>query len=268
VNDRTENSIQKLISIVERLRGPDGCPWDKAQTTASLRPYLLEECHEYLCAIEQSCHENIRDELGDLLLQVVLHAQIFKEQKQFTLEDAAESICEKLIRRHPHVFTEQTSDDIDLDLQWEAIKLSERSNANDDPSLFDSIETTIPPLQYARKISEKAKRIGLDWPDTKSVLNKIREEVDELEDALQSRSQDEISHELGDLLFATVNIARHLDIDTEIALHQTNIRFTNRVRQIESILKQRNKSFKDLSITELDSLWEKAKQIEKNLNRS
>ncbi len=265
MSERSDCSIYKLISIVEKLRGPDGCPWDKVQTTDSLRPFLLEECHEYLCALEQNNNKNIRDELGDLLLQVVLHAQIFKEQELFTLDDAAASICKKLIRRHPHVFDKKSGDEeVDLDLQWEAIKESERASTGKVPSLFDSVDSDLPPLQFARKISEKAARIGFDWPDVKSVFKKIREEVDELEEAIQNEDQDAIAHELGDLIFSTVNVARHLNVDTELCLRQNNVRFIGRIQQVESFLKSQNKTFNDVTTTELDRLWEEAKQTEKN----
>jgi MazG family protein len=269
MNERSECSIHKLVSIVERLRSPDGCPWDKAQTTDSLRPFLLEECHEYLCALEQENNQDIQDELGDLLLQIVLHAQIFKEQGTFTLNDAAESICNKLIRRHPHVFAKQENKEpVDLDLQWEAIKLSEKNSSKYTPSLFDSIETDLPPLQLAKKISEKAKRVGLDWPDAKSVLDTIREEIDELEEALQVGSVDEITHEIGDLLFSTVNLARHLNIDAEISLQQMNLRFISRVQHIESALHAQSKIFSDVTIEQLDRMWGRAKQAEKNEKRA
>jgi MazG family protein len=265
MSDRSDCSIYKLISIVEKLRGPDGCPWDKVQTTDSLRPYLLEECHEYLCALEQNNNINIRDELGDLLLQIVLHAQIFKEQGVFTLDDAADSICNKLIRRHPHVFDKKSGDEgVDLDLQWETIKESERDSTGKAPALFDSVDSTLPPLQFARKISEKATRIGFDWPDAKSVLEKIREEVDELEEAMQNEDRDAITHELGDLIFSTVNLARHLKVDTELCLRQNNVRFIGRIQQVELSLRSQNKTFSDVTTTELDRLWEEAKQTEKN----
>lgn len=269
MSDRSDCSIYKLVSIVERLRSPDGCPWDKAQTTDSLRPYLLEECHEYLCALEQANNEEIKDELGDLLLQVVLHAQIFTEQGVFNLNDAAESICTKLIRRHPHVFAKKNNEgSIDLELQWELIKQSEKDLSGKTPSLFETIDTDLPPLQIARKISDKAKRVGLDWPDAKAVLNKIREEVNELEEAMANGSSDEISHELGDLLFSTVNLARHLKVDAELSLQQINLRFISRVRNIEATLHNQNKTFKDVTIEELDNLWNQAKQNEKIKKRA
>ncbi len=265
MNDKPECSIQKLISIVKRLRGPDGCPWDQAQTTASLRPYLLEECHEYLCTLEQSNSEETRDELGDLLLQIVLHAQIFAEQQIFSLNDVAESICNKLIRRHPHVFARETvSATTDLDLQWETIKQSEKAGTGNTPVLFETIDPDLPPLQFSRKLSEKASRIGLDWPDANAVLCKVREEVNELEEAMQNESVDAITHELGDLLFATVNLARHLDIDAELALRQSNLRFTRRVQRIDTILNNQGLTFNDLNSKELDQQWEEAKRAEKN----
>ena len=269
MKDRPDCSIQRLIDIVERLRGPDGCPWDKAQTTSSLRPYLLEECHEFLGAIDRANDDHVRDELGDLLLQIVLHARIYEEKGVFDLNDAAESICDKLVRRHPHVFAKQPEHEtVDLDLQWEAIKLKEKTSTGKSPALFEQVDSDLPQLLTARKISEKAARIGLDWPDAPSVVKKIHEELEELEAAMQADKEDEITHELGDLLFSVINLARHLKVDAEIALHQNLIRFTSRVQQIESSLQANGQTFKDITLSELDQLWEQAKQFEKAEKRT
>ncbi len=262
-------SIQRLVTIVERLRGPDGCPWDKVQTTNSLRPYLLEECHEFLGAIKQENSKEIRDELGDLLLQIVLHARIFEEQGLFNLNDAAESICNKLVRRHPHVFARQVEHEtVDLELQWETIKQNEKIAAGKGPSLFEQIDSDLPPLLTARKIAEKAARIGLDWPDANSVIEKIREELDELEVAIQNNQEDEISHELGDLLFAVVSLARHLNVDSDVSLRLNLARFTKRVQHMESALHRRGQTFQDVTISELDRLWEQAKKNELSEKRA
>ena len=269
MKDVPDCSIQRLIAIVERLRGPDGCPWDKAQTTSSLRPYLLEECHEFLGAIESANADHICSELGDLLLQVVLHARIYEESGLFDLNDAAESICDKLVRRHPHVFAKQPEHEmVDLDLQWEAIKQKEKTTTGKIPAMFEQIDSDLPPLLTARKISEKAARIGLDWPNAQSVVKKIREELEELEAAMQADKADEITHELGDLLFSVINLARHLKVDTEIALRKNLIRFTNRVQQMESTLHSEGRTFKDLTFPELDRLWEQAKQLEEFKKRT
>lgn len=262
-------SIKKLVAIVERLRGPDGCPWDREQTTTSLRPYLLEECHEFLGAVNHANSDDIRDELGDLLLQVVLHARIFEEQGLFSLNDAAESICNKLIRRHPHVFArQQEHESVDLDLQWETIKQNEKATAGKTPALFEQIDSDLPPLLTAQKIAEKAARVGLDWPDAKSVMVKIREELDELEKAIQDEKEDEIIHELGDLLFSVVNLTRHLKVDPDISLRMNLERFTSRVHYIESTLHNQGRTFKDIELSELDQLWEQAKKIEENQKRT
>ena len=261
--------IQRLVTIVERLRGPDGCPWDKEQTTSSLRSFLLEECHEFLVAVDHASCDDIRDELGDLLLQVVLHARIFEEQGLFDLNDAAESICNKLIRRHPHVFArQQEHETVDLDIQWDTIKQNEKKAAGKTPALFEKIDSDLPPLLTARKVSEKAARIGLDWPDAKSVMDKIREELDELEEAMSNESENEIYHELGDLLFSVVNLARHLKVDTDIALRMNIERFTCRVQHIESTLTNQGKTFNDIGSAELDRLWNQAKKNEKSEKRA
>ena len=267
--NRQECSIQRLITIVERLRGPDGCPWDKEQTTSSLRTFLLEECHEFLVAVDHASCDDIRDELGDLLLQVVLHARIFEEQGLFDLNDAAESICNKLVRRHPHVFArKQEHETVDLDIQWNTIKQHEKTAAGKTPSLFEKIDSDLPPLLTARKVSEKAARIGLDWPDAKSVMDKIREELDELEEAMSHKRENEIYHELGDLLFSVVNLARHLKVDTDIALRMNIERFTCRVQHMESTLISQGRTFNDVGSAELDQLWNQAKNCEKNEKRT
>lgn len=265
MKDRPECSIERLIEIVAELRGPDGCPWDKAQTTNSLKPYLIEECHEFLAVADGPDADDIRDELGDLLLQVVLHARIFEEQGLFTLDDAAASICGKMIRRHPHVFSgQQQQTMIDLDLQWERIKSDEKLSAGKTPGISEPLDSDLPILQSALKISKKAARIGLDWPDARSVLKKVREELDELEEAIDANSPDTINHELGDLLFATANLARHLNLDTELSLRQSLVRFTNRVQYIEKELRGQDKTFSDINIQELDRLWESAKMAEQD----
>lgn len=263
MNDEEECAIQRLITIVERLRSPDGCPWDKAQTIRSLRPYLLEECHEFLVAIDHSDIDDIRNELGDLLLQLVLYARIYEEDGLFNLNDAAEAICNKLVRRHPHVFDKQTGqENVDLDQQWESIKQGEKINAGKQPSMFEQVDSDLPPLLAARKISEKAARIGLDWPDAKSVLDKVREELDELEEAMQDENDADIEHELGDLIFSVVNLSRHLKMESALALRKSLIRFTDRTLKVETILQGQNRTFKDVGSTELDRLWNQAKKTE------
>ena len=269
MTERPDCSIQRLISIVERLRTPDGCPWDQAQTIDSLKPFLLEECHEFLGAIDRATTDDIKDELGDLLLQVVLYARIFEEQNIFTLHDAAESICNKLVRRHPHVFNPQPENsNPDLNLQWEEIKQSEKAGPGITPGLFEQLDADLPPLLAAHKISKKAARVGMDWPDSKSVLLKIREELDELEKAIDDNDEDAINHELGDLLFSVVNIARHLNVDTELSLRQNNARFISRIQFMESTLQTQNRTFSDCTISEMDQLWERAKHHEENKKRA
>lgn len=265
MSDKPDCQIQRLVSIVARLRGPDGCPWDREQTTDSLKPFLLEECHEFIGAVEHENSDNIRDELGDLLLQVVLHARIFEEQDLFRLEDAAEAICNKLIRRHPHVFNpEQNDSQTDLDLQWELIKQSEKSSESRNAGLFEHLDNHLPPLLLASKVAKRATRVGLDWPDAKAVLHKVREELDELEEAMLDGDERDMEHELGDLIFSVINLSRHLNIDTEIALRHNISRFVARVAHIESALQCLGKDFSDITPSELDHLWEMAKLSEAN----
>jgi len=256
--ERHPDPIRRLVAIVNHLRGPDGCPWDRAQTIESLRPYLLEECHELLAAIDNGSTNQIADELGDLLLQVVFIAQLHSESGHFSLDMVAESICRKMIRRHPHVFADAPAGGMrQLDAQWEAIKRSEATSRP--PSRLSGIPASLPALHRAQKMGEKAARVGFDWQRADEVLVKLKEEIDELEDALHSERQQQIEAELGDILLSTVNLARHLDVDAESALRKTITRFSKRFQFIEMALEQEGQGPEEVSLERLNALWEEAK---------
>ncbi len=269
------------------LRDKDfGCPWDLQQTIASLVPYTLEEVYEVVDAIEKQDMLELEDELGDLLFQVVFYTQIAAEEGLFDFDDVANAITRKLIRRHPHVFPKgkQTNfgnkADISSDqvvVNWEAIKQQERqekqrtrqtnqSHSGDSESseasnsILDDVPRALPALERARKLQKRAARVGFDWPEIEPVIAKLKEEVAELESALREGDQQQISNELGDVLFAAVNLARHASVEPELALRSANQRFEDRFKWIESTLSSRGKTLSETNLEELDLLWDKAKQ--------
>jgi len=269
------------------LRDKDfGCPWDLQQTIASLVPYTLEEVYEVVDAIEKQDMLELEDELGDLLFQVVFYTQIAAEEGLFDFDDVANAITRKLIRRHPHVFPKgkQTNfgnkADISSDqvvVNWEAIKQQERqekqrtrqtnqSHSGDSESseasnsILDDVPRALPALERARKLQKRAARVGFDWPEIEPVIAKLKEEVAELESALREGDQQQISNELGDVLFAAVNLARHASVEPELALRSANQRFEDRFKWIESTLSSRGKTLSETNLEELDLLWDQAKQ--------
>ena len=251
------NGVARLQDIVARLRGPDGCPWDREQTHSSLRALLVEECHEVIDAIERVDDANLREELGDLLLHVVMHAQMGAERGAFTLEEISADICEKMIRRHPHVFGEAQAADTDAVLaQWEVIKRKEKGGS---AGVLDGIAASLPALLRAQTVQKKAARVGFDWPDAEPVYAKIEEETAEIREAVARGVQAEVEAEIGDLLFSAVNLARKLGVDAETALAGTIKRFTARFRCIEDALRAEGRKMEDTPLEELDRLWEQAK---------
>ena len=257
------DAIQRLIDVVAQLRDPTtGCPWDLEQTHASLVPYVLEEAHEVADAIRQGSDAEMKEELGDLLLQVVLHAQIAREQQRFDLDAIADGISDKLIRRHPHVFDDadaSTSDEVRR--SWEAIKLEEQAEALADSSspLSDRLRTKVrglPALAGAMTISKKAAKAGFEWDDMAGVWEKVHEELDELKEAVANGDKGHAQEELGDLLFTLVNVARWCGIAPEEGLTGTNQRFLDRFSRVEAAL---DGDLQGRSILELETLWEKAK---------
>ena len=261
------NEFARLASLMRILRAPNGCPWDREQTPDSLRPYLLEEAYEVLAAIESGDDENLREELGDLLLQPVFHAQIASEEGRFTLADTLRSINEKLIRRHPHIFGDVRADNSAQVLaNWNSIKQAEKAEREPKPdaSILDGISRSQPSLSLALDVSKQAARAGFEWPDEAGVLDKLREEVRELEEALQSDDRERIGEELGDALFTLVNIARWRKIDAEFSLRDMVSRFSNRFQAMESLAREQNLELQVLEADGWDALWNEAKAREKS----
>lgn len=251
-------SFEDFQQIIARLRAPDGCPWDREQTHLSLRPYLLQESYEVLEALDEENSQHLVEELGDLLLQIVLHAQIAIEEQDFNMTDVLATVSEKIIRRHPHVFSELRVDSVDGVLHnWEQIKAEERKAKGEErKSMLDGIPTALPALTQADQIQQRAQRVGFDWKTIEPVFAKINEELQELKEA---ETQEEKQSEAGDVLFAVVNLLRWLEIDPEMALRGTNTRFRQRFRYIETIAAKQGKHVEDFSFEELDAFWEEAK---------
>lgn len=253
-------NFEKLVEIMEKLRGENGCPWDRAQKREDLKTYLLEETYEVLDAIEKKDDEKLKEELGDLLLQIVFHCQIAKEEGKFDIENVARKINEKLIRRHPHVFGDlKVKTPEKVVLNWEKIKKSE----NESGSVLDGVPKTLPALLKSYRLQEKAKRVGFDWEKIEDVEKKVMEEFRELKDAISSKDRDKIREEIGDLLFAIVNISRFLNIDPEDALQHSNEKFIRRFKEIESKAKEMGKELYSMTLEEMDILWEKVKKDER-----
>ena len=257
------SSLHSLMDILSRLRAPDGCPWDRKQTHESLKPNFLEETYEVMDAIDAQDPRKLREELGDVLLQVAFHAQIAQENGDFTIDDVVGDLCEKLIRRHPHVFADESAETVqDVLHHWEAVNTLEREEGSTPEapvSLFASIPRQLPALIRATKIQKRAARVGFDWPDVAGPMAKVEEEWLEFQGALASGEQERIREEFGDVLFSLVNVARFTDFESELALDDTNQRFLARFAVMESMAKEENLIMKDLSLEELDALWRRAK---------
>jgi nucleoside triphosphate diphosphatase len=260
--------ISRLIEIMAALRTPKtGCPWDLQQNFATIAPYTLEEAYEVADAIDRGDLADLKQELGDLLLQVVFHARMAEEQGAFAFGDVVEAITEKLVRRHPHVFGNETARDPDaVKSLWEAIKATEKADrgATPEPGALAGVPIALPALSRALKLQAKASRVGFDWNDPHAVLRKIREEADEIEVALAGgeAAKADAATEVGDLLFAAVNLARHLDADPEALLRRTNKKFERRFAAIEDALAQQGKAPQDATLAEMDALWDEAKKHE------
>lgn len=249
----------ELIGIMARLRGKEGCPWDREQTHLSLKPFLLEETYELLEAIEGEDSREMEEELGDLLLQILFHCQIASEQGRFTADRVLSLLQDKLIRRHPHVFSDGHLPDSQSVLrQWVKAKAQEGGN-KDTPSLLGKLPKGMPALARSQRLGERASHLGFDWPETNQVWVKVEEELKELQVAIASGKKPQMKEELGDLLFSLVNLCRFLDIEAEEALHQSLNRFVDRFHYIEKQIRRRGKELTESSFEEMDSLWEEAK---------
>jgi tetrapyrrole methylase family protein/MazG family protein len=263
------SGLPAFQETVAHLRAPEGCPWDREQTHQSLRPYLMEECYEALAALDAEDYDALSEELGDLLLQIVLHSQIATEHGEFQMTGIIGRVDEKIRRRHPHVFADVKVRGVeDVLTNWEAIKKAERAGVEGEvagetasrDSVLDGVPRDMPALARAQAISKRAVRVGFEWPDMGGVLDKLVEEAREVAEA---ETPEEREAEIGDLLFVAVNLARWLDVDAESALRATNERFTRRFRTLERLAYERGQKLTDLDINGLDLLWEEAKQIEK-----
>ncbi len=262
----SSSRFESLLDIMARLRGPDGCPWDREQTLKTLRPYLIEETYEVLDAIERGDWEHLPEELGDLQLQIVFQAQIASEENLFTIDDVLSRINEKLIRRHPHVFGDESARTPgDVVHRWEQIKAEEKrakdgAAGRKSGSVLDGVARSQPAMLEAREIGKRAAKEGFDWPEFAPLVKKLQEETDELLEARASGDQDHVEEEVGDMLFMLVNIARHAGVHPEIALKRANAKFRERFRQVEEGLRQRGKSLSAAQLDEMEELWQQAKK--------
>jgi tetrapyrrole methylase family protein/MazG family protein len=270
--------FDRLVRLLEKLRSPDGCPWDREQTHDSLKPNLLEEAYEVLEAIDQAEPARIREELGDLLLQVIFHAQIEAEMGRFTMDEVMRLLSEKLVRRHPHVFGDMSADEkprtaADVLAQWEVLKHNERKEGKKSGSILDGVAASLPALLRALQVHERASRVGFDWPDVGGVIEKVEEECRELREAWRQNQgtnvtdQARVEEEFGDLLFTLVNLARFLRVNPEDALRKATARFIRRFRYIEDQAARSGKDLRDLTLEQMDAWWNEAKRAEQP-NRS
>jgi tetrapyrrole methylase family protein/MazG family protein len=252
-------SLEALQEVVAHLRAPEGCPWDREQTHLSLRPHLLEEAYEVLSALDSQDPAAMREELGDLLLQIMLNAQIAGEHGTFTINDVSRGICDKLKRRHPHVFGDVRLEGVEgVLVNWEKLKERERDAKDAPGGLLEGVPAALPALGQAQEYQERASRVGFDWPEVQGVLDKIDEEIGEVRDATDARS---LTDEVGDLFFALVNLSRWKGIDAESALRAANARFRKRFGFVEDGARRRGQRLSELTLNEMDALWEQAKAL-------
>jgi MazG family protein len=267
VRTLAKRTFQDLVELMARLRAPDGCPWDREQDSRSLRTYLLEEAYEVLDAIETDDARSLQDELGDLLLQVIFHAQIAREQGRFSIDDVLTRLHDKLVRRHPHVFgTTEVESAQQVVTNWEALKAAERrpheQPAEEDDSVLAGVSRSLPASLQAYQLTRRAARVGFDWARPEDVLAKLEEEVAELRAAAATGNRNRLEDEVGDLLFVVVNLARKLGFDPEVALRRTNHKFVERFGAIEQELSKQGKRIEDATLEEMDALWERSKRRE------
>jgi MazG family protein len=268
MNNANGTSIEKVIALMARLRAPGGCPWDREQTPQSLKPQMLEECYEVMEAIDSGSAPHLVEELGDILLHIVFQAQIAREAGDFTFADIADTLAEKLVRRHPHVFGEQkVADSTETIALWNELKKAEKPERE---SVLDGVPLALPALMRAEALQKKARHVGFDWPDAHGALAKVREEIEEVVAEIESAPKTgakitptpEIAAELGDLLFALVNVTRHLKLNAEELLTAANDKFARRFRAVEAEFKAAGKSMKEASLEELDAVWNQVKSRE------
>ena len=259
MNNEKKTPIETLLDVMRKLRGPDGCPWDREQNIASLKPCLLEECHELLEAMDGEDTAMHIEELGDVLLQVVFQCIIREQEGKFGFDEVAKAITAKLIRRHPHVFGDtKVSGTGEVLKNWEQIKQIEKKN-KPDHSALDGVPATLPALLKAQRMQSKASRVGFDWKEATGAIEKIHEEIDELIEAQKNNDKEEMQKEAGDVLFSVVNYCRFIDVDAESALELTNKKFFNRFRSVEKRVREMGKDMKKCTLDELDAIWDEVK---------
>jgi MazG family protein len=270
VSGAQEPPVQRLLEVMARLRDPErGCPWDLEQDFASIAPYTIEEAYEVADAIARGDLAQLKDELGDLLLQVIYHARMAEEAGLFDFDQVADAIADKMVRRHPHVFRSAEVDGARAQSHaWEAVKATERARragAEEDARVLDDVPLALPALTRAGKLQRRAARVGFDWPEPVQVVEKIEEEIGELRAELaRNAGVERLSDEIGDLLFAVVNLARHLEVDAESSLRQANAKFERRFRRVEDALHASGRRPADASLDEMEALWQQAKAAERH----
>ncbi len=254
--------FDRLVEIVKRLRAPGGCPWDRKQTLYSLKQNVIEEVFELIDALDREDIENIKEELGDMLLHVVFHSVIAEEDKLFSLDDVIDSISQKLIRRHPHVFGNVKVNGVDEVLRnWEAIKSEERKEKK--KHYLDDVPASLPPIERALKLQKKAKKVGFDWNNKEECLKKVEEEFGELKKAIKSERKERIEHEIGDLMFAIINLSRFVDVDPSEALRKASLRFKERFDCVEDTLKLSGRNLESAILDQMENAWQSCKEKEK-----
>ncbi len=252
--------FSQLVDLMAQLRGPAGCPWDREQTPESLKPFLIEECYEVLDALDEGAPDKVRDELGDLLFQIIFHARIAEEKGAFTITDVINAIVEKMTRRHPHVFGEEkVSTSGEVLANWEEIKKKEKAH-QERTSILDGVPQGLPALLRAHGIQKRAARVGFDWKELDEALPKLDEEIAEFKESLKSKDASGIEEELGDIFFMLVNISRFLEINPEDALRKTIGKFIHRFRHIEKHAVEAGRSLNDMTLEEMEKLWQEAKK--------
>ena len=257
---KADKTIIELYEIINKLRSPEGCPWDRKQTPQSLKKYFLEEVHELLEAIDHEDVPHICEELGDLLFQILFVISIYSEMKEFTTEDVIDTICRKMVRRHPHVFGDaDIQSEHELLKHWDNIKSKERQGKKTSQDNFDSIPKSLPALSRAHKVSERAARQGFEWVNLQQVLDKLQEELTELQDGLRLQDKKNIYEEIGDILFTLVNVSRLNDINAEEALHEATMKFINRFKILDQSISRSKRTMTDLSTEELLQIWNTTK---------
>ncbi len=253
----------KLINLMEKLRSPEGCPWDREQTHETLKPMLIEEAYEVLEALDCADSEKLCEELGDLLFQVIFHSRIAEEEGRFDAQEVCRRLYEKMVRRHPHVFGDRSfSDSKELLRNWEDLKAEERAAAGQrvrKQSLLDGVPEKLPAMQTTHQLTSKASRVGFDWSNLREIRHKIDEEFEELERALEKDDEEAVREEIGDLIFTVLNVARFLEIDSETALRRANRKFKKRFRRMERHFDSHGRSLKDLTLDEMEQFWQSNK---------